>query len=244
VDERVEIDWIEASHLEEKHKDISLSVYEKSWDVLKNVHGIIVPGGFGDRGIEGMILAANYSREKKVPYLGICLGLQIAVIEFCRNILGLEGANSEEFNKETNDKVVVFMPEIDKSKYGGTMRLGKRETLFSNQNAVIVKLYNHLLGVKDSVWERHRHRYEVNPDYVQNISELGLKFVGQDSTGNRQEIIELDDHPYFVGVQYHPEFKSRPHKPSPPFVGLLLAASGKLQDFMNNLNKQETENIN
>jgi len=227
VDEKVEIEWIDASHLEEKHKNISMEEYEKSWEILRSSDGVLVPGGFGDRGIEGKILAAQYSRENNIPYLGICLGLQIAVIEFSRHVLGLEGANSTEFNEQSNYPVVIFMPEIDKTHMGGTMRLGKRETFFSDHSSKIVRLYQQLLGVNESVFERHRHRYEVNPDFVTKIQEGGLKFVGQDFTGNRQEILELSNHPYFVGVQYHPEFKSRPHNPSPPFVGLLLAASGK-----------------
>jgi len=237
VDEKVDIEWIESTHLEDAHKEESQEEYVKAWETLKRANGILVPGGFGDRGIDGKIKAAKYSRENKIPYLGICLGLQIAVIEFSRNVLNLERANSEEFKKDIPHPVVVFMPEIDKTQLGGTMRLGKRETFFSNENAVIVKLYKHMLQVTNSVWERHRHRYEVNPDYVQQIQEQGLKFVGQDDTGKRQEIIELDDHPYFVGVQYHPEFKSRPTNPSPPFVGLLLAASGKLENFMKNISE-------
>jgi len=116
------------------------------------------------------------------------------------------------------------------------MRLGKRKTIFTDENSIAARLYKNILGIQEnSVWERHRHRYEVNPLYLQRIRETGLKFVGQDETGNRQEIIELDNHPYFVGVQYHPEFKSRPSKPSAPFVGLLLAASGKLNEYLANI---------
>jgi CTP synthase len=230
VNEMVDIKWIEASHLENSHPNEQEK--KVAWETLKSANGILVPGGFGDRGIEGKVLACKYSRENKIPYFGICLGLQIAVIEYCRNVLGIVEANSEEFNPKSKDKVVIFMPEIDKMRYGGTMRLGKRLTLFKDPNSLSAALYKRILGIQENgIYERHRHRYEVNPDYVDQIHNSGLKFVGQDETGRRQEIIELDDHPFFLGVQYHPEFKSRPNKPSPPFVGFLLASSGKLTDW-------------
>tara|TARA_B100000989_G_scaffold138308_1_gene102831 strand:+ start:1408 stop:3030 length:1623 start_codon:yes stop_codon:yes gene_type:complete len=209
------IDWIEACNLEnESHDD---------WDKLKSADGILVPGGFGDRGIEGKILAANYARVSKTPFLGICLGLQIATIEFCRNVLGLRGANSTEFDPDTLHPAVVFMPEISKTHLGGTMRLGSRPTIFQVEDCMIKRLYDG----SSKVDERHRHRYEVNPDLISRIEEAGLVFVGKDETEQRCEIFELNDHPYYVGVQYHPEFKSRPEKPSPPFLGLLLAADGQ-----------------
>ena len=215
VNRTLVIDWIEASNLEEaSHSD---------WDVLRAADGILVPGGFGDRGIEGKILAANYARTNKVPYLGICLGLQIATIEFCRNVLGMEGANSTEFDENTPHPAVVFMPEISKTHLGGTMRLGSRPTIFQVDDCMTRRLY----GGAAQVDERHRHRYEVNPDLIERIEAEGLVYVGKDETGQRCEIFELDGHPYYVGVQYHPEFKSRPEKPSPPFLGLLKAASGQ-----------------
>jgi len=232
VNEKVEIKWIEASHLQENHQNESEK--KEAWETLKSVNGILVPGGFGDRGIEGKILACKYSRENKIPYFGICLGLQIAVIEYSRNVLGITGANSEEFDPNSKDPVVVFMPEIDKYRYGGTMRLGKRMTYFKDTESLSSILYRRIWGIQDNnIWERHRHRYEVNPKYVERIQDAGLKFVAQDNSGNRQEIIELVGHPFFLGVQYHPEFKSRPNKPSPPFVGFLLAASGKLENWKN-----------
>ena len=215
VNRTLVIDWIEASNLEDKsHSD---------WDVLRAAHGILVPGGFGDRGIEGKILAANYARTNSVPYLGICLGLQIATIEFCRNVLGMEGANSTEFDENTPHPAVVFMPEISKTHLGGTMRLGSRPTIFQVDDCMTRRLY----GGAAQVDERHRHRYEVNPDLIERIEAEGLVYVGKDETGQRCEIFELEGHPYYVGVQYHPEFKSRPEKPSPPFLGLLKAASGE-----------------
>ena len=214
VNRTLVIDWIEASNLEDESHD--------DWSTLKAADGILVPGGFGDRGTEGKILAANYARMNNVPYLGICLGLQIATIEFCRNVLGMEGANSTEFDENTPHPAVVFMPEISKTHLGGTMRLGSRPTIWQVDDCKIRTLY----GEGDSVDERHRHRYEVNPDLIEKIESHGLKYVGKDESGQRCEIFELDGHPYYVGVQYHPEFKSRPNRPSPPFLGLLKAASG------------------
>ena len=215
VNRTLVIDWIEASNLEdENHED---------WNTLKSADGILVPGGFGDRGIEGKILAANYARVSKTPFLGICLGLQIATIEFCRNVLGLQGANSTEFDSDTPHPAVVFMPEISKTHLGGTMRLGSRPTIFQVDDCMTRRLY----GGGSQVDERHRHRYEVNPDLISKIEDAGLVFVGKDETEQRCEIFELNDHPYYVGVQYHPEFKSRPEDPSPPFLGLLMASDGQ-----------------
>eukprot|EP01122_Echinamoeba_exundans_P004203 TRINITY_DN1421_c0_g1_i1.p1 TRINITY_DN1421_c0_g1~~TRINITY_DN1421_c0_g1_i1.p1 ORF type:complete len:434 (+),score=83.02 TRINITY_DN1421_c0_g1_i1:709-2010(+) len=232
----VKIDWVEATDLEDPKGE----KYEESWNVLRNAHGILVPGGFGNRGIEGKIAAAKYARENKKPYFGICLGLQVAVIETARNVVGWANATSEEFDKDAARKVVVYMPEISKTHLGGTMRLGSRETIFKNDQSVAYQLYKHLQPENPNpmrVAERHRHRYEVNPEVVADISsKSGLQFVGQDETGTRQEIVEIPDHPYFVAVQYHPEFKSRPTRPSPPFVGLVLAASGQLEQWLSSKN--------
>ena len=216
VERKLNIDWIEASDLEDSNNN-------EAWDLLRHANGILVPGGFGDRGIEGKILAAQYARENNVPYLGICLGLQVATIEFCRNVLGIKDATSTEFDADAANPAVIFMPEISKTHLGGTMRLGSRPTIFQVDDCVTKRLY----GGHDEVHERHRHRYEINPDLVQQIEAAGLKFVGKDDSGQRCEIFELDGHPYYVGVQYHPEFKSRPGRPSPPFLGLLLASSGQ-----------------
>ena len=222
VDRKLVIDWIESTDLDphnvtEKH--------DEAWELLRAADGILVPGGFGNRGVEGKIAAANYARVNNVPYLGVCLGLQIATIEFCRNVLGLENANSTEFDENTPNPAVVFMPEISKTHMGGTMRLGAKITPFVVDDCKIKRLY----GGLDAVSERHRHRYEVNPDLIDRIEEAGLVYVGKDDTGQRCEIMELMGHPYFVGTQYHPEFKSRPGRPSPPFLGLLKAASGQLE---------------
>ncbi len=221
VDRKLVIDWIEASHLEDGW---DTDEHTTAWKALRDADGVLVPGGFGDRGVEGKIKAAHYARTEDVPYLGICLGLQIATIEFCRNVLGMKGANSTEFEDNPEHAAVVFMPEISKTHLGGTMRLGSRPTLWQHDGSTIRALY----GPGDAVDERHRHRYEVNPDLIERIEEAGLVFVGKDESGQRCEIFELNDHLYFVGVQFHPEFKSRPGKPSPPFLGLLKAASGQL----------------
>ena len=222
VDRKLVIDWIESSVLDEDAKKTDLESYEQAWGLLKAADGILVPGGFGIRGIEGKIKAAEYARKNSIPYLGVCLGLQVATIEFCRNVLGLEGANSTEFDEEPPHAAVVFMPEISKTHMGGTMRLGTKPTPFLVDDCKIKRLY----GGAAHVDERHRHRYEVNPELIEEIEGSGLVFVGKDETGERCEIMELEGHPYFVGTQYHPEFKSRPDRPSPPFLGLLMAATG------------------
>ena len=221
VDRKLVIDWIEAGHLEEAWANEQADEHQQAWSLLQQADGILVPGGFGDRGVEGKILAAHHARTQHVPYLGICLGLQVATIEFCRNVLGLEGANSTEFAENPEHAAVVFMPEISKTHLGGTMRLGSRPTLWQVEDCAIRRLY----GDGEAVDERHRHRYEVNPDLIEAIEAAGLVFVGKDESGQRCEIFELKNHPYYVGVQYHPEFKSRPNRPSPPFLGLLRAAS-------------------
>ena len=221
VERKLMINWIEASHLENEWKTNNNEEWASAWNLLESSDGVLVPGGFGDRGIEGKILAVKHARENNVPFLGICLGLQVAAIEFCRNVLEMEDANSTEFDNNPGTAAVIFMPEISKTHLGGTMRLGSRPTIWQTDKSKIRKLY----GEGKSVDERHRHRYEINPDLVDAIENSGLIFVGKDETGQRCEIFELNNHPYFVGVQYHPEFKSRPGKPSPPFLGLLMAAS-------------------
>eukprot|EP01119_Soliformovum_irregulare_P002544 TRINITY_DN12789_c0_g1_i1.p1 TRINITY_DN12789_c0_g1~~TRINITY_DN12789_c0_g1_i1.p1 ORF type:complete len:635 (+),score=147.43 TRINITY_DN12789_c0_g1_i1:172-1905(+) len=266
----VEVKWIEAHHLEEKHKQDNPQEHTTAWELLRSGAGILVPGGFGNRGIEGMIVAANYARTHDVPYLGVCLGLQILVIEVCRNLLGLKDANSQEFRNEQSkavkgqappDKkveqeaisadpndVVIFMPEISKTHMGGTMRLGKRKTIFreykevKERPSIVRQLYDEIHGPAEFVEERHRHRYEVNPKMIQSIEEgTPLRFVGVDDKGERMEIVEVLQTQYCVGVQFHPEFLSRPLKASPVFVGLVLAASGRLDEWIVN---RKTKRLN
>lgn len=187
--------------------------------VLSGLDGIIVPGGFGDRGIEGMILAAKFARENNLPYFGICLGMQIAVIEFARNVAGITDANSGEFNETCSNKVIDFMPEqsneIDK---GGTLRLGAYPCIIKPDSA-LAKCY-----LSSQISERHRHRYEFNNAYRQPLEESGLTFAGTSPDGRLVETIELSNRDFYVGVQYHPEFKSRPNHPHPLFKGFIGAA--------------------
>ncbi|CAI6001297.1 unnamed protein product [Closterium sp. NIES-64] len=212
------IEWVASSDLEDAAKQ-------------ERADGVLVPGGFGDRGVEGKILAANYARTNRVPYLGICLGMQIAVIEYARNVLGHAKASSTEFDPASPHPCIVFMPEVSKTHMGATMRLGARDTVLHSPTCLAAKLY----GTHSSVSERHRHRYEVNPDMIDEFEAAGLKFVGRDESGRRMEILEIPSHPYFLAVQYHPEFKSRPGRPSPVFQGLILAASGQLQSYLDSL---------
>ena len=174
------------------------------------------------------MIAAKFARENKVPYLGICLGMQCMVIEYARHVLNLADAHSTEMEPETKNPAVIFMPEGSKTHMGGTMRLGSRRTIFQTQECISSRLY----GKVPHVDERHRHRYEVNPDMVPQLDAAGCKFVGKDDTQTRMEICEVDGHPFMVGCQYHPQYKSRPGKPSPLFMGLILAASGQLPEYI------------
>ncbi|CAN4083634.1 unnamed protein product [Withania somnifera] len=216
------VDWIPASDLEDETAKENPENYRSSWNLLKGADAVLVPGGFGDRGVEGKILAAKYARENRIPFLGICLGMQIAVIEYARSVLGLQDANSTEFDPNTQNPCVIFMPEGSKTHMGGTMRLGSRRTYFQVKDSKSAKLY----GNRGFVDERHRHRYEVNPDMVQQFEDAGLSFTGKDESGRRMEIVELPNHPYFIGVQFHPEFKSRPGKPSAVFLGGVALTHG------------------
>ncbi|XP_062205503.1 uncharacterized protein LOC133907458 isoform X2 [Phragmites australis] len=222
------VDWVASTDLEDSTAIEAPDAYKEAWNLLKGADGILVPGGFGDRGVQGKILAAKYARENNVPYLGICLGMQIAVVEFARHVMNLSGANSTEFDPNTKTPCVIFMPEGSKTHMGGTMRLGSRRTFFKVADCKSSKLYGNVSYVD----ERHRHRYEVNPDMVPEFENAGLQFVGKDDTGRRMEIIEIPNHRYFVGAQFHPEFKSRPSKPSPLFVGLIAASSGQLDRML------------
>ncbi|KAG9304633.1 hypothetical protein G9A89_020197 [Geosiphon pyriformis] len=297
------VKWVEAADLESSTIESNPGKFEEAWENIRKAQGILVPGGFGHRGLEGKLAAVKWARENKIPYLGICLGLQVAVIEFSRHVCGLLGANSEELDPNTTHKVIVYMPEISRTHLGGTMRLGLRPTKFlqgSETWSKIHKLYesdnnksvhprnpnskkeqkiisenglifgkngtksvlngkkiigngtsalisNRILeeftsitenGICDGdnrnpsyscttvIEERHRHRYEVNPDIVKCLEAQGLMFVGRDETGKRMEILELKEHPFFVATQYHPEYLSRPLKPVPTFLGFIQASAG------------------
>ena len=208
-DVKVEIEWIDSEWITEENAD----------SVLGSLQGIIVPGGFGSRGIEGMILAARYAREHHLPYFGICLGMQVAVIEFARNAAGLAGADSREFDESAPYRVIDFMPgqseEIDK---GGTLRLGRYPCVL-REGTVIAACYG-----RTEISERHRHRYEFANEYRERLAEAGLCLSGLSPDGRLVETVEIPGEAFFVGVQFHPEFKSRPNKPHPLFLGFIRAA--------------------
>ncbi len=186
---------------------------------LAGVDGILIPGGFGNRGIEGKIRTAKFARENHIPFLGVCLGFQIATIEIARNILGMDGANSTELDPQTKYPVVDLLPEQrDIVKKGASMRLGSQKVLVQ-EGSVAQELY----GSKE-IWERHRHRFEVNPNYISSLESAGWIFTGKCPDGIKMEIGELKGHPFFVACQFHPEFKSRPRRPSPLHIGLVRAA--------------------
>ena len=206
---RADIKWVDSEELCE----------ENVGTVLGGADGILVPGGFGDRGIEGMILAARYARENDVPYLGICLGMQISVIEFARNVLGWSDASSEEFTSCSQHPVIALMPDQQGvTAKGGTMRLGKYPCVLSPQSRAY-KYYGEGL-----IYERHRHRYEVNNEFRELISERGLVPVGLSPDGHLVEMVENPSCKWFVASQFHPEFKSRPNKPHPLFAGFIEAS--------------------
>ncbi len=199
-------------------------------DIFQGLDAILVPGGFGKRGIEGKIMAARYAREHKIPYLGICLGMQVALIEFARDVVNMKDANSTEFNPQTPYPVVALITEwidesgkvekrTDKSDLGGTMRLGG-QLCHLQKGSLVRELYG-----SDDIVERHRHRYEVNNNLIGKIKEKGLKIAGLSTDNKLVEIIELPDHPWFIGVQFHPEFTSNPRKGHPLFSGFIKAAS-------------------
>lgn len=213
---------VDTSDLEEQTLEVSKEKYEQAWAKIRGADGILVPGGFGERGTEGMIAAARWARENKTPYLGICLGMQMAVVEFARHVCGISQAGSIELSPECANPVIIFMPEIDRANMGGTMRLGSRSTVFQD-GSDWSKLRKHYGGER-IISERHRHRYEVNPEYVESLSEAGLHFIGKDEENVRMEIIELKDHPWYVGVQFHPEYLSRVLQPSKPYLGFISAA--------------------
>ena len=215
LDAKVNIRWIDSETV----------TAETAESALSGLDGILVPGGFGSRGIEGMILAAQYARENRIPYFGICLGMQVAVIEFARHAAGIADADSGEFAPECAHKVIDFMPgqsdEVDK---GGTLRLGSYPCVI-RAGSTLERCYG-----TGTISERHRHRYEFNNDYREALTGAGLTLSGLSPDGRLVETVELSDRPFYVGVQYHPEFKSRPNKPHPLFKGFLAAALEKQQE--------------
>ncbi len=206
---QVDIRWVDSQHL----------TAENITDALAGCKGILVPGGFGDRGIEGMILAAQYARENRIPYLGICLGMQIAVIEFARHVAGWSDAHSAEFDSATAHPVIDLMPDqVGVTAKGGTMRLGKypcQLTAGTRAQAAYGQ---------SEIWERHRHRYECSNVFRPALEEAGLRIAGTSPDGRLVEMVELPEHPWYVGCQFHPEFKSRPDRPHPLFRGFVTAA--------------------
>ncbi|MBR5363299.1 MAG: CTP synthase [Oscillospiraceae bacterium] len=208
----VQIDWIDSEQITGENADA----------MLGSVDGILIPGGFGARGIEGMITAAKYARTHKKPYLGICLGMQIAVIEFARHAAGLTDAHSGEFAPECAHKVIDFMDgQSDSIDKGGTLRLGSYPCVIA-EDTTMMRCYH-----QPHIAERHRHRYEFNNAFRDVLTEAGLCISGASPDGNLVETVELSELPFYVGVQYHPEFKSRPNKPHPLFVGLVAASMGE-----------------
>jgi len=209
------ITWINAKNFE-KGGDVSM---------LSQFDGVIVPGGFGESGIEGKIAAIKYCRENKIPYFGLCYGMQLMVVEYARNVLGLSGAHTAEINPEAEHLIVDILPEqkalIAEGKFGGTMRLGSYEERIAD-GTIAKEAYG-----ADVVHERHRHRYEINPEYVEQLAAAGLVFSGKSPDGVLMEVAELprDTHPFMLGTQAHPELKARPLSPHPLFTAFLAAAA-------------------
>lgn len=206
---RVEFECVEAEELESPN----------NCDCLSNVNGILIPGGFGERGVEGKIAATGFARENNIPFLGVCLGFQVATIEFARNVLGLEGANSTELDKNAAYPVVDLLPEQrGVERKGATMRLGAQPVIIQTDTLA------HLLYGVAEISERHRHRYEINPEFIDQLESKGLKFSGRSPDARRMEILEIAENDFFIASQFHPEFKSRPNNPSKLHIGLVKAA--------------------
>ena len=211
------IEWLNVEEFEKAENLPKLSQYD----------GIIIPGGFGNRGVEGKIAAIKYCRENKIPFLGICYGMQLMVVEFARHIAGLKEAHTTEVNPKTPYKVIDILPEqkekMAQKNYGGSMRLGAYDANIK-KGTIAYSAYK-----KEKISERHRHRYEVNPDFIQKLEEKGIVFSGQSGNKRLMEIAELSKsvHPFFVGAQFHPEFKSRPLDPHPLFLKFIEVAMKK-----------------
>jgi CTP synthase len=230
---KVDIEWIESEKFEDRHTNhyhddaTSYDYYENTSDTdksnlsyLTRFDGILIPGGFGKRGSEGIIRAANFARVQNIPYLGICFGFQLAIVEFGRYACGLETANSSELDPNTKDPIIEFLPE-QKAVHntGGSMRLGSHEiTILSNTNAE--RIYE-----TNTIFRRHRHRYEFNQNYRKLLENRGLVFSGHSDNGKRMEILEIPDHKFYYGIQYHSEFNSRPGKPEQAFEAFVKASA-------------------
>ena len=214
---KLDLHWIDADNFE--------------LSSLDEIDGVIVPGGFGYRGIEGKISAIQYIRENKIPFLGICLGLQCAVIEFARNVCGISDANSSEFSQNIKNYVIDLLPnqDLDKDDVGASMRLGTYPCKI-NPDTIASNVYS-----EEVIYERHRHRYEVNNKYRDILIENGLTIGGVSPDNNLVEMIEIQDHPYFVASQFHPEFKSRPWKPAPLFYEFISASLKTKSSESNNI---------
>ena len=214
-DAKIEIKWINSEDCND---------YSQCKSLFKDVQGLVVPGGFGVRGIEGKLNAIRYARENNLPFLGLCLGMQCAVIEYARNVVGLKGANSKEFDESATYPVIDLMIEQKNVKgYGGTMRLGAYDCIIK-KGSVAEKAYG-----TTKISERHRHRYEVNNEYLKRIEDAGLVFSGMSPDGMLAEMVEIPENDWFVASQFHPEFKSRPDRPHPLFLGLIDAAVKRLE---------------
>ncbi|MBQ9688435.1 CTP synthase, partial [bacterium] len=212
---KVNVEWINSEDCVD---------YEKCKELMSNLDAVVVPGGFGIRGIEGKLNVIKYARENNLPFLGLCLGMQCAVIEYARNVLNLENANSKEFDEHAKYPVIDLMQEQKNVQgYGGTMRLGQYECHLK-KGSVAQKAYG-----KDKISERHRHRYEVNNEYISALEDKGLVFSGMSPDGMLAEIVEIPELDWFVASQFHPEFKSRPERPHPLFMGLVTTAAKRLK---------------
>ncbi|WGI17568.1 CTP synthase (glutamine hydrolyzing) [Methanonatronarchaeum sp. AMET-Sl] len=221
----LKIKWINAEKLEQQNK-------QKIKQQLQKTDGIVVPGGFGKRGSEGKIKAIEIARTQKIPFLGLCFGFQLAVIEFARNVLQLENCGSSEIMDNLEEPVIDILPEQKNiESMGGTMRLGNQTTIIEKQTLA------HQIYQRTKIIERHRHRYEVNPEYIPQLEKHGMKFSGKEEKTGLIEILEIPNHPYYLGTQFHPEFKSRLENPSPPFQGLIKTANKNKNPDPNNSNK-------
>ncbi|KAJ5170497.1 uncharacterized protein N7500_003280 [Penicillium coprophilum] len=225
---KVKIIWIDAAHLEEETYQDSPVRYHKAWQDLCSVKGIVVPSGSGTRATGGIIKAITWARSKKKPFLGVCLGMQLAVVEYARYVMGIPDAGSQELHPESKNHVIVYMPEHNQENGRDTMRLGKHLCIFK-EGTEWSKLRSLYGPTTLQIEERHRNQYEINPQMVEELEKAGLAVIGKDATHKRVEIVEIRDHPFFLGVQFYPEYLSRVLRPSKVFLGLFAAAAGCLE---------------